>query len=105
VLIVSFEPHYATVALEGEHVRGDTVEEPAVVADHHRAAREFDKRVFERAQRVDVEIVGRLVEQQEVAPSAEGLREMPPVSSPPRKLAHLLLLIAALEIERRDVGA
>nr|MBA2636725.1 hypothetical protein [Solirubrobacterales bacterium] len=33
----------------------------AVVADHHRAPREGQQRVLQRAQRVDVEVVGRLV--------------------------------------------
>ena len=35
--------------------------------DHHGAAGEVEERVLERAQRVDVEVVGRLVEQQQVA--------------------------------------
>src|SRR5262249_9104298 len=33
VLVVALEPFHAAVALEGEHVRGNPVEEPAVVAD------------------------------------------------------------------------
>ena len=67
VLVVAFEPHDLAVALEGEHVRGDAVEEPAIVADDDGAAGEVEQRLLERAQRVDVEIVGRLVEQQQVA--------------------------------------
>src|SRR5882672_12270600 len=35
--VVAVEPADLGVALEREHVRGDAVEEPAVVADHHRA--------------------------------------------------------------------
>ena len=31
---VSFEPADMAVALERQHVRGDTVEEPAIVGDH-----------------------------------------------------------------------
>src|SRR5688572_23200515 len=63
VLIVALEPDDAAVALEGEHVRGNAVEEPAIVADHHRAAGVVEERLLERAQRVDVEVVGRLVQQ------------------------------------------
>src|SRR5439155_19648538 len=59
VLVVALEPDDAALALEGEDVGGDAVEEPAVVADDDRAAREVDERVLERAQRVDVEVVGR----------------------------------------------
>ena len=70
VLVVALEPDHLAVALEGEHVRGDAVEEPAVVADDDHAAGEVEQRVLERAQRVDVEVVGRLVEQQQVAAAA-----------------------------------
>src|SRR2546423_631763 len=59
---VALEPDDATVALEGEDVRTDAVEEPAVVADDDGAASEVLKRLFERAHRVHVEVVGRLVE-------------------------------------------
>ena len=37
---VALEPADHAVALEGQDVGGDPVEEPAVVADHHGAARE-----------------------------------------------------------------
>ena len=76
VLVVALEPHHLAVAFERQHVRRDAVEEPAVVADHHRAAGERQQRLFERAQRVDVEVVGRLVEQQQVRAALEQLRQM-----------------------------
>ena len=66
VLEVALEPLDVAVALERQNVRGDTVEEPAIMADDNGAAGEILQRFFERAQRIDVEIVGRLVEQQEV---------------------------------------
>ena len=49
------------VALPRQDVRGDAVEEPAVMGDHHGAARELDERVLERLQRLDIEVVRRLV--------------------------------------------
>jgi hypothetical protein len=58
VLEIAFEPFDVAIALKGEDVGGDAVEEPAVVADDHGAAGEILQRLFERAQRVDVEIVG-----------------------------------------------
>ena len=84
---------------------GDAVEEPAVVADDHRAAGEGEERVLEGAQRVDVEVVGRLVEQQHVAAAAQHLGQVDPVALAARELADLLLLVAALEAEAGDVGA
>src|SRR3546814_13343751 len=63
-LVVALEPHHLAVALEGEAVGGDAIEEPAVVRDDEHAAGELGDRFFQRAQGVDVEIVGRLVEPQ-----------------------------------------
>ena len=71
VLVVALEPFDVAVALEGQHVGGDAVEEPAIVAHHHGAAGILDQRLFERAQRVDVEVVGRLVEEEQVATAAQ----------------------------------
>jgi hypothetical protein len=50
-----------------EDVRRDPVEEPPVVRDHDGAAREVEQALLECSERVDVEIVRRLVEQQDVA--------------------------------------
>ena len=66
-LIVPFEEIDLRIALEGEHVRGDAIKEPAVVRDYHHAAGELEQRIFESAQRLDIEIVRGLVEEQYVA--------------------------------------
>ena len=83
----------------------DAVEEPAVVADHDGTAREGLERVLEGAQSVDVEVVGGFVEQENVASGAQKLGQMNAVAFTTREVAHLLLLVAALEVERCDVGA
>src|SRR5687767_10979973 len=44
---VALEPFHVAVALEGEDVRGDAVEEPAVVADDDRAAGVVLERLLE----------------------------------------------------------
>src|SRR3954453_14086124 len=104
-LEVPLEPHDLRVALEGEHVRGDAVEEPAIVGDDHRAAREVEQRLLERAQGVDVEVVGRLVEQQDVAALAQQLGQVHAVAHAAAQRPDLLLLVGALEVEARAVGA
>src|SRR5579872_2440571 len=58
---IALEPLDMAVAFESQHVRGDAVEEEAVVARDEGAAGEVDERLFQRPQRVDVEVVGRLV--------------------------------------------
>ncbi len=84
---------------------GDAVEEPAVVGDDDGAAGEGEQRLLERAQRVDVEVVGRLVEQQHVAAAAQQLGEVQAVALAAGELAELLLLVGALEVEAGDVLA
>ena len=64
---VAFEPVDLAVAFEGQDVGGQAVEEEAVVADHHGAAGEVLQRAFKGAQGLDIEIVGGLVEQDDVA--------------------------------------
>ena len=50
------------------------------MADDHRAAGEILERILERAKRLDIEVVGRLVEQQDVAAVLEHLGQMDPVA-------------------------
>src|SRR5438067_1793488 len=105
VLIVALEPDHLAVAFEREHMRRDPIEEPPIVADQHGAAGEIQQRFLERAQRVDVEIVGRLVEQQEVAALLQQLREVDAVALAARERPDSSLLARALEVEPRHVRA
>ncbi len=102
---VALEEPDLAVALEGEDVGRDPVQEPAVVADDDDAAGERLEPGLQRPQRVDVEVVRRLVEEQDVAAGLEQLREMDPVPLATRQLADDLLLVGAAEVERRDVRA
>ncbi len=72
--------------------------------DEHRAG-EFQQRFLERAQRLDVEVVRRLVEQQHVRARDQHLRQVEPPSLTTGELAHRLLLVGAAEVEAREVGA
>jgi hypothetical protein len=96
---IAFEPFDVAVAFEGEDVGGEAIEEEAVVADHHGAAGEILQRVLERAQRLDVEVVGRLVEQQDVAALLQHLGHVDAVALAARQLADLLLLVWPLKLK------
>src|SRR5947207_13214173 len=61
------EPAPAIVQLE--HRGGDRLEKPAVVGHQHDRRVECCQRLLEPLERVDVEVVGRLVEQQQVRAS------------------------------------
>ena len=75
------------------------------MGDQHGAAGEVEQRLLERAQRVDVEVVGGLVEEQDVAAAAQQLGEVDAVSLAARELADRLLLVAAAEVEPAHVLA
>ena len=62
--VVALEPDDVGVSLEGEDVGRDPVEEPAIVADHHRATCRSSRATpsSSDAQSVDIEVVGRFVE-------------------------------------------
>ena len=104
----SNQNHFAVVlvvALPRQDVGGDPVEEPPVVGGDHGTAGELEQRVLEGLQGLDVEVVGRLVEQQQVAAHLQREREVEPVALAAGQDAGPLLLVGALEAERRDVGA
>ncbi len=102
---IALEPLDVAVALEGEDVGRDAVEKPAVVADDHGAAGEILKRLLQCTERVDVEVVGRLVEEENVGAGLEHLGEVDAVTLAAGELADLLLLVAALEVEGAAIGA
>src|SRR5918993_2611501 len=93
------------VTLVRQDVRHHAVEEPPVVADDDGAAGELEESVLEGPQRLDVEVVRRLVEEQQVATLLERQREVEPVALPAGEDSGLLLLVWSLEPELAHVGA
>ena len=68
--------------LELEHRGADRLQEPAVVGDEDDGRVEVEQRLLEPLERLDVEVVGGLVEQQQVGlrgqrPGQRGARELP----------------------------
>ena len=75
------------------------------MGDDDGATGESQEGVFQRAKGFDVQVVGRLVQQEEVAALLEGQGQVQAVTLTARKDACGLLLVRALKAERRDVGA
>jgi hypothetical protein len=75
------------------------------VTDDDGAAGEIEQGVLQRAQRVHVEIVGRLVEEQKVRPTAQQLREVHAIALATGEQTDSLLLVSPLEIEPGHIGA
>lgn len=93
------------LAFEGQDVRADAVEEEAVVGDDDGAACEIDQGVFEGAQGLDVKVVGRFIEEEDVAAGFQEFGHVDAVAFAAREAADLFLLVAAFEVEGRAVGA
>ena len=55
--IVAGEEFDMRITLKGEDMRGDAVEEPAIMRDHEHVAGKFEQGVFKRAQGFNIEIV------------------------------------------------
>ena len=68
--IAALEEEDLTIALEGKNVGTDTVEEPAVVADNHSTTGKCLQTFLQGTQRVHVDIVGWLIEEQCVPPAS-----------------------------------
>ena len=108
-LEVAFEPvplgWILVIAFPCENMRGHAVEEPTVVRDHHSAAREAKQCVFKRFKSFDIKIVGRFVEQQQVAALLQGQRKIQTIAFTTGQHAGELLLVGTLETEGRPLRA
>src|ERR1039458_10184100 len=69
---VTLPPADLGIPLEGQHMGGDPVEKPSIVTDDHRTTRKPEQRLLEGTKGIDVEVVGRLVEEQYVATALEN---------------------------------
>src|SRR2546430_8249945 len=105
IRIIPLEPDNAAVAFKREYVRSDAIQKPTVVTDDDGAAREVFERLFERTHRVDIQVVGRLVEQENVRAFLQHLRQMNTITLAARKRSRFFLLVCAGEVETCDVSA
>ncbi len=96
-------PGDAVAAIELEDPAGDVVEEVAIVGDRHHGALVVLQEALEPGDRFGVQMVGRLVEQQEV-----GLLQQQPAERDPPPLAagergHVLIARRAAQRVHRDL--
>src|SRR5262245_33151379 len=104
VLVIALEPYDAAVTFESEHVRSDAIEEPSIVADDHGTTCVVDKRFFEGPERVDIQVIGGLIEQQQVRTALQQLGQVYPIAFTAGQRADLALLLRPLEIEPGHIG-
>ena len=71
--------------------------------NHDRASGKVEQRDFQRPQGINVEIIGRFIEQQNVCTGHQRLGQMQSIAFATGEVPHLLLLINTLEVEARQV--
>ncbi len=103
--VVAFVPEDIGVALEGQDVGTDAVQEPAIMTDDDQAAAELHEGIFEGAQGIDIQVVGGLIEDDQVGAAFEQAGQMHAVALATGQRAHFALLLVALEVEARAIGA
>ena len=73
---IPFEPAHLAITLERQHVRSDAIQEPTIVGDDHGTTGVGLQRVLKRTQCVHVEVIGGLIEKQNVAALFQELGEV-----------------------------
>ena len=87
------------VALEGEDVRTDAIDEPAVVRDDDGSSGEGFEAFFQGSERVHINIVRWLVEEEDVGFGLQRERQMEAVTLAAREDAATFLLVGTGEVE------
>ena len=90
--------------LELEHRGADRFEEPAVVSDQDDRRVELDQVALEPLERLDVEMVRRLVEQQQIRPRGERPGQRGPGQLAAREARQRPVELGAVEAETADGG-
>ena len=86
-VITVIEEDFA-VAFESQNVRRHTVKEPAIMTDHHHATDKAFHAVFKRTHRVDVDVIGRLIEQDDIGALLQHARQMHAITLSARKISN-----------------
>ena len=86
-------------AVELDDAGRDAVEKRPVVGDGHHAALEVDQQLLEPLDRVEVQVVGGLVEQEHVRRGDQRLRQRHPLARAAREVAHAGLRIQVQAVQ------
>ena len=90
-------------ALEFQHPAGDVVQEVTVMGHHHHGAGVIVQRVFQPGDAFGVQMVGRLVQQQQVGLFQQQLAQRDPALLAARQFRHRRIRRRAAQRVQRDV--
>ena len=101
---VAARAQHGAPVLDGERVGGDGVDQGAVVGHHHHGAVEGPERRLERLPALGVEVVGRLVQHQQVPAAGDQGHELQPPPLAARQPLHGGVGVGAREQEAAEQG-
>ena len=78
------------VAFKGQDVRGHAVKEPAIMADHHHATNETLHAIFQGTHGVDVDVIGRFIQQDDIGAFLQHARQMHAIALAARQASNNL---------------
>jgi len=81
--IVPVEPDGFALTLKGKDMGSDPVKEPPVMADHEDTPGKVEKRLFQGAHRIDIQVIRRLIKKEHIGPLFKDPRQVNPVSLAP----------------------
>ena len=81
-----------------------SIQKVSVVRNDHRCPLKLPEGFFERSQRLDVQVIRWLIQQNQVGALAESLGQMNPVAFAATQIANALLLRCPLQVERRNIS-
>src|SRR5208283_4038550 len=102
VFIVVAEVANRMALADFEHLGHELIEDETIVADYYNGARKSPERVEQRVLRDDVEVVGRLVEQQAIARPGQHLRQRQARALAARQHFDALVDVVAREQHRAE---
>jgi len=88
VVVAAHVLHQPPVAFERDRARHHVIEEPPVVADDQQRARPFRQLCLQQLERLEVEVVGGLVEHQDIGRPREQPGQQQPVALAARQRLH-----------------
>ena len=91
-------------ALKGQDMGCDSVQEPPIVSDDHSTSGELEQSIFQTGECLHVEVVRRLIQEQEVATLLERQGKVQTVPLTTGENTGFLLLVGTFETETGDVG-
>ena len=86
-------------------MRGNAVQEPTIMADDHDTTSKLQQGILQRSQGLHIQVIGRLIQEEHIGASYQGLGQMQSTPLTAGEGAHSFLLITTIEIKASTIGS